>query len=397
MSEKKSQRRPKTMNHPRENAAAAFSNATPAQIEDLAQQVPKQRLVRLSYEALAGLPYYPVGAGRTGKEIADMKLKEQTWRIASLLQDGGVYGLITGRPFTGKSFWVLQTMHALLTGTDLLNFRVTKKHRVLLISYESSHEKIHRRIQCQGWLEELGNSALCEVFDANWPTGEDGVKALCYKIEHALHGGQPLDVIFIDPLSSFIVESQDPVVVQTITEALRLMAHKYGVAIILCGWNRKLANTLARAASSVDEVLGPTSLTGVADLVWAFDRREQAEPGTLRVAGRDMEPQTIEVRFPIAKNSPPLWQLGLVVHVRGADDDILDAIAHHGQPMTAPQLAGVVGKPSKYIGDRLALLRESGQVILFGKQGKALLYDLPGQGIEREKDKEKKEKKKREE
>jgi len=378
---------PKQKPQPQQPIDNPFENATDAQLEYLHDHVGEQKVTRISKRALAGLQHYPVGARKTGTEIARMVIGEQKWRIERLLQDEGVYGLITGRPFVGKSHFVLQAIHALITGTPLLGLKVEKKCRVLFISYESSHKKVHRRVKKQGWLEELERNPLLDVFQA-WPVFQQGgVDALRFAIEVALHGKEPrFDVIFVDPLSSFIVKAQDPDVVQTCTEQLRLMAEEYQVAILLNGWNRKLASALAKGLGcSVEEVLGPSALTGVADLVWTFDRRERVEEGMLGVVGRDMEPQAIEVRFPTAIESPPLWQPGFVVRFREGGR-ILRLYQEKNTPLRKTDVCDELGGDRSDVGKRVDKLIELGLLIEvarpLGNQKQGVFLGLTAEGKE---------------
>ncbi len=287
--------------------------------------------------------YEPEAAkGRREYILADLlgaDFPEPAWLVPGLLPAG--LALLCGRPKIGKSWAALQLAVAVGSGGRFLG-RQVEQGRALYVALEDSPRRIQHR------LKDMGAPADCELsFAFDWqPLNGDGL----YDLEAAIQDGVHLGVI--DTLARAVKGRMDWDNLGDVTGmlgGLQRMAQDTGACILLIDHHRK-GNGLA--ANVIDDVMGSTGKSAVADTVWGLYRQRGEQGATLRVTGRDIEEAELSVSFDVLSRT---WHLdGAAEH--GVQAEILDTLQHLGGTASVTDISNHLGKDQGNISRELAEL-----------------------------------------
>jgi hypothetical protein len=139
---------------------------------------------------------------------------------------------------------------------------------------------------------------------------------------------------------------------------LQTLALDSGIAIIVIHHERK-----AEGVDDYDRVSGSAGITGAADTVWIWERKDREKmEGTLIISGRDIEDCKYGLTW---DKSLGVWMYqgtAREVQVRGAEREVLDAIQTIGKPASVSEIQQICGKTGRWVYKSLKGLLESGVV-----------------------------------
>lgn len=226
----------------------------------------------------------------SGTELMAMDFPEPVWVVKDLLPVG--LAILAGPPKKGKSWFALELAMAVCSGGYFLD-RKAQPGRVLYCALEDSPRRMKDRLQKQGW----GTNALAEldiIFGRQFHDlygGKDGLTAFAAMLE-----ARDYALIVIDTIArAFSVRDwNDTAQVTAVLSPLQEAASASG-KLVLCIDHHRKRNGFD--PNPIEDILGSTSKSGVADTILGL-YREPGKPGArLAVIGRDIEEQTLELRF----------------------------------------------------------------------------------------------------
>lgn len=226
----------------------------------------------------------------SGAELMAMEFPEPLWAVENILPAG--LAILAGPPKKGKSWFALELAMAVCSGGYFLD-RKAQPGRVLYCALEDSPRRMKDRLKKQGWevnslanLEIIFGRQFHELFG-----GKDGLTVFTTTIES---GGYV--VIIIDTVSRAfpIKDWNDTAQVTAVLSPLQEAASASG-KLLLCVDHHRKRNGFD--PNPIEDVLGSTSKSGVADTVLGL-YREPGKPGAkLAIVGRDVDELTLELRF----------------------------------------------------------------------------------------------------
>jgi hypothetical protein len=270
------------------------------------------------------------------------KFPEPTWVVPDLLPAG--FALLAGRPKMGKSWLALQLAEAVATGGLFLG-RSIEKGRVLFIAREDSPRRL------QGRLRELGAQGVDGLdLTFSWPSlaTPEGLQQL-----EATLGEYRL--VVVDTLARAVSgPGMDWDSVSSVTAMLgpiQQAALSADASLLAIDHLKKPS---IREADPVDDVMGSTGKTAVADVVLGLFRKRGEQSAKLTASGRDIEESEIAIAFDRATCR---WHLSGAV-VEGVQMEIVTTLKTG--PMTVTNLAKDLNK------DHSNISRELGELVAKG-------------------------------
>lgn len=205
----------------------------------------------------------------------------------AIVEDIVVVGLtvLAGRPKRGKSMMALGMAGDVANGTPCLGKKVDQG-LVVYIALEDSEIRIKERAVRMG-IPETDNILVRTTYP---PLDQGGIAETADLLEHY----QPKMVI-IDTLGRSISGKLDQDSVGEMTDilgAMQRMAHYYKCAILMVDHHKKGG---IDGNDVIDDVLGSTGKTAVADSILGLYRRTNESFGTLSITGRDIEEQVLDI------------------------------------------------------------------------------------------------------
>lgn len=222
----------------------------------------------------------------TGQELMEAIFPEPRWFVEGLLTSG--LTILAGDPKIGKSFFILQLLQYIATGTPFLGLP-TIKAATLYLALEDTFSRIQRRL----WAMDDESSDDLIVTTQASTLDEDLLNELDDLIEE--HPG--IGVIAIDTLR--LVRGDTPNASSAYNSdyrdvnALKAYADERDVAMILVHHTRKVGD-----ADVYKTLSGSQAIMGAADQTMVLERRNRAdETATLHITGRDVEQTEFDLRF----------------------------------------------------------------------------------------------------
>jgi hypothetical protein len=246
-----------------------FRSAERAQLEQLTHQVNGSADSKLIW---------------TTDEILDTEFTDPEWIVPNLIAAG--LNILGGRPKIGKSWFGLQAAVAVGTGGTVLGEQVQRR-RVFYLALEDSERRLQNRLN----LQKCPKGASID-FATAWPALIDsGLEHLLRTIE----AGQ-YQFVVVDTLARFASERKsddEKLVAQRLAELQRYaVSHNIGVLII--DHHRKPA---AGMSDVIDDIMGATAKTGVADAALGLYRSRGQQGAELKLTGRDVPDRELAVQF----------------------------------------------------------------------------------------------------
>jgi len=278
-------------------------------------------------------------------------LPEPSWVVPDVLPAG--LSLLAGRPKIGKSFLALQLAVAVGSGGAFLG-RQVEAGRVAYVALEDSPRRMRKRLKAMGASTDGGNLILA----FQWPDMGDGGLS---ELANMLSRHKPRLVVF-DTLARAFTGRVDWDRIGQATEALagvQESALAHDCAVLFVDHHRK---SNGFDGDVVDDVMGSTGKSAVADVVLGLYRQRGERDATLRFTGRDVEDSTLGLRF---ERTTCCWELtegADGVKVGSVQADILAALEDLGGRATVTELAGYMEKDKSNMGKELAELVAKGAV-----------------------------------
>lgn len=218
------------------------------------------------------------------RDLLAAKFPDPVWAVPNLLPAG--LTVLAGRPKLGKSWLALQIAVACGTGGNVMGEQVQRR-RVLYLALEDGHRRLQDRLRSQQCPEDASLTVVTE-----WPllieTGLDHLTKLA-EVEG-------YELIVVDTLARFArirkAEQQDLITERL--DAMQRWAVQRNVAIVLVHHHRKAG---ASMSDLVDDVMGATSITGMADAVLGLYRGRGQRGAELKMTGRDILERELAIEF----------------------------------------------------------------------------------------------------
>jgi len=306
-------------------------------------------------------------AAWTAAELLAATFPEPTWAVPDLLPTG--YSNLAGRPKVGKSWWALQVAAAVGTGGRVFDRKVTPG-KVLFLALEDSPRRLKKRLEAQ----HIPETAAI-TFRTSWPAFPDGGLA---ELQDEIEAGR-YTMVILDTLSRLLgkADQNDVAEMTMILGNLQRIAQLYDMTILALDHTRKATGLLS---SPLDDVLGSTAKTAVADATLVLVREQGRHGATLKVVGRDLDETEMALEWDALTCC---WQLlGEAGEVRKdtVQAEVIDAIRDledMGELPTTTRIAQHVGRNKGNVSRQLAELVRGGHVLKDARVGRQQPYRLP--------------------
>lgn len=222
----------------------------------------------------------------TAAEILAFDFPEPRWLVNGLVPFGLI--MLGGRPKVGKSWLALQIAIAIGSGGVMFG-EFVHKGKVLYLALEDSPRRIQNRLNKQK--AERPNITFCNSYT---PFTEGGLVELQAEISA---GGYNLCVI--DTFARAIsgrrrVDHDDTGDMTSIVGNIQQIATNLDVAILVIDHHRK---SNGFEASPIDDILGSTAKSAVADCAMGIYREQGKKGAVLKITGRDVEEQELALEW----------------------------------------------------------------------------------------------------
>jgi len=222
--------------------------------------------------------------GMTCGELLATDFPPPQWIVPELLVSG--LTILAGAPKLGKSWLALALGSAVGSGGAVLGRYRVERRRALYLALEDTQRRLKNR------LEKIGASSdsWLDLF-TQWRSGTEGIADLdAYLEEHF-----EIKLVLIDTLARFrSAPSGDDRYAADYAAAssIKTVADRHDCAIVVIHHVRKMASE-----DIMDTVSGTNGLNGAADSTWVLTRIRGEADASLFITGRDVEEQTLALRF----------------------------------------------------------------------------------------------------
>jgi hypothetical protein len=299
----------------------------------------------------------------TAAELLDADFPEPQWAVPGLVPAG--LTILAGRPKIGKSWLALQIAIAVGTGGMVLDRRVTAG-RVLYLALEDNERRLKERASKQGMTR---NAAV--RFETTWrKLTEGGLDDLYSAIRE-----DGITLAVIDTLGRALgrADQADLADMTELVGGLQEYAVSHDMAILVIDHHRKPAGF---AGDPVDDIVGSTAKSAVADAVLGLFKEQGKRGATLRVTGRDVEWQDLALSWDV---TTCCWQYDGTteeVAMQGNRGKVVDALGEHGDSMTLTAIASATGITKNNLLPILNDLVTDGVIERLEKQGREVPYRI---------------------
>jgi RecA-family ATPase len=205
------------------------------------------------------------------------------WIVPGFITTG--LTIIAGAPKLGKSWLILGVAWALGIGGRVFGRIKVPECEVLFLALEDTNRRLKER------LIKIGANGPSKLFMPTlWPKGGEGIIYLdAWMLKHP-----DTKAVFVDTLQriSGVEDSNSYQQTYDSAAALKKLADKYGIAIIVVHHTRKMATE-----DFLHSVSGSVGLTGAADTIITMTRPRGQDEGVLNITGRDVEENEYGIRF----------------------------------------------------------------------------------------------------
>ncbi len=321
------------------------AGGTPEQLQALAEQTPE---ISVFPEVISAA------------DLEHLVFPEIKYIIKDIIPEG--FGLLTARPKKGKSFLGLNVSVAVATGGYALGEKDLKVEpgKVFYIAYEDKKRRAQKRLKTVMQGDPFPQNLFIAEF---WPRFSDGGLD---RLDQWLTANPETRMVIIDTLGRFKPRKkakEEAYEADLATGgALADLAHKHNVCILGIFHNRKM-----ESEDPLDDVYGSTGLTAAADFVMVLKRGRGQADAELFITGRDIEENTLALRFHKAEG---LWEfLGTaeeVVKSRARQDVIL--ILRENGPLTTREIVSILNKKENTVKTTLYRMKADSEIrIINGK------------------------------
>ena len=288
--------------------------------------------------------------GMSVRDLLEKDFPPPAWIVENLLTTGVT--VFAGAPKLGKSWMALGLGSAVGSGGAFLGRYRVERRRSLYLALED----VPRRLK--GRLEKIGASpdSLLTIF-TEWRSGGEGLADL----DAWLYENPGTQLVLIDTLARFRGKPEQGESLYDydyrITAAIKTLADKHDCAIALIHHVRKMASE-----DVMETVSGSNGLNGAADATWILTRARGEADATLFVTGRDIEEQSLALRFdPEIGTWTALGDAGEYTQSRERRE-VLDAVPLEPASRKTRDIVALVGKKPAAVSRLLEKLEADGLV-----------------------------------
>ena len=312
----------------------------------------------------------PVSESWSLERLLMAEFPEPRWVVPSLLPAG--LSILGGRPKQGKSFLALQMALALASGGRFLDHQLDQG-AALYVALEDSPRRLQGRLRSMGATITNGLSIAFE-----WPALNEleGIEALEAAITR-----DNLSLVVIDTLARAIKGRLDWDEIGAVTALLGDLQHlalAHDCCILLIDHHRKGG---VMGADVIDDVMGSSGKTAVADTIMGIYRKRGERGATLAVTGRDIESAELGIAF---DGLTCCWQLdesAQGVRTGTVQDSILAAVTELGGEATTTELAEMLDMPKGNVSREIADLVGKRALVKGERDGHRVPYMLAGDNL----------------
>lgn len=218
----------------------------------------------------------------TFEEVCKLEIPELQWVIPGVLPQG--LTVLAGAPKMGKSWLVQQLSLSIAMGGLAMSKFITNQGSVLHLALEDPMRRFQDRLRSQLKPGELPPRS--GIFCNEFPFGQEGLDTIeewCEQVHNP-------SMVVIDTLARFNGETSESGNQTLYTSDYRMMAgfHRLAVsrnlAVVVVHHLRKM-----EASDPMNMVSGSAGITGAADLVWVFTRKNRsAMKAEVQAMGKDV-------------------------------------------------------------------------------------------------------------
>lgn len=287
--------------------------------------------------AAAAAPLLPPDEGISCTDLLALELADPKYIVPGLLPEG--LTVFAARPKQGKSWLALQAALAVGGGLPgLLGSIDPAAGSVLYLALEDTRRRLKTRV-----LKILTGKGWAPPRAVEFRTASHRGAVGIAHVEEWLKSRPDARLVIVDTLQKFRPPQKggkgDTYADDYETMGqLKALADRYAVAVLVIHHSRK-----SPAENPFDEVSGTLGITGAADSIFVLERKHQEEEASLFVTGRDVEEETLTLKFDAAHC---LW--GIDRRQQGVHRELPAGLSGNG---------GGGGRPSKV--DRSPRLRQA--------------------------------------
>ncbi|MCE3234981.1 MAG: hypothetical protein K0Q50_1161 [Vampirovibrio sp.] len=289
-------------------------------------------------------------------ELMNKEFKAPRWAIPGLLPEG--LTILAGRPKSGKSWLAFDMCIAVASGGMALGNRPVQQGEALYLALEDSERRLQDRLLQLVQDESAPDGLLFTTEAPRYDQG--GLRAL----EDWLDNHPACRLVVLDTLGRFrpAGKSAEGYAEETyLLGCLQRLALDKGIALVVIHHTRK-ANADNHGGDPLDDVLGSTGLTGVADSIWVLKRPRTETVAQLFMTSRDVGEQVQTIEFDSERCR---WHLQVESETQARSVErqkILDCLAMADTPKGPKEVATETGLPYDSVRHLLRHMEAEGSV-----------------------------------
>ena len=297
-------------------------------------------------------------------KLLETQFSDPAWIVPEMLPVG--LGLLAGRPKQGKSFLALQLALSVASGSVFLE-HCAAQAPALYIALEDSARRLQWRLTRMGATPTANLQFALDWLKLNT---REGIDTLTHTIR-----SQKLALVVVDTLARAVtgrIDWDDLAQVTAVLGALQDLAMQMSCCILLVDHHRKGKGL---AADTVDDVMGSTGKSAVADTIWGLYRRRGDHRATLAVTGRDIDEGEVDLLFDTTSCTWRLQSTSATTPSETLADKITDQLRAR-ESATTTQLAQILQRDAGQVNRELGSLVDQGVVVRCAQLGREVPYRL---------------------
>lgn len=309
----------------------------------------------------------PEGPGISDKKLLETEIPELKWIVPQRLPAG--FTLFAGRPKQGKSYLALQLCQAVSSGGTFFDRRVDPGF-VLYVALEDGPRRLKDRLK-----------------EFRWSPNQQ-IRFLTFEDIKPLLKGRPVLTVIQELISEL---KPALTVIDTIARAMPSLPRgtdQTGKVTEIFSPVQELAVNLNSSilgidhlkkgfsGDAIDDIMGSSAKTAVADCVWAFYRNKQSKTTTLKIIGRDLE--EAELALERENSSPGFRLLGQAEEVESSrlEDVVRAGFAKLGNTATQSDIREETGLLKGTVSKIFSRLEEMGKIRRGTRNGRFKPFEL---------------------
>jgi hypothetical protein len=309
-----------------DNGSDAHGDITYKKLIHLAQEAGYELPKKQPAEKKVGIDYF------TLVDLDSEDIKPIKWTVDGILPEG--LAILSGAAKQGKSFLGLMLSFCIATGTKFMGKYDVRKGSVLYLALEDGKRRLKER--SSSMLAGLGVSSPSNLYMAiDYPTVDrNGIQ----EMERFLQNHDDCSLIVIDVWTKF--KSNKSKAQGTIYDhqydelaSVKKLASDYGITVLLIHHSNK--GTHEDVLSSIS---GSTAMSASPDTTILMDRARSSAQAVLRISGRDIEWQDINMEF---DSNTMLWMPSSTLAKpvkQSLQDEIIEVLNKSDKPLSIDEI-----------------------------------------------------------